>query len=141
MRRRTFLTAGIVALALAGAAAGPNDHWPQFRGPSAGVAENDPALPDRWSATSNILWTLDVPGIGWSSPVVWGDHVFVTSVINTGQAEAPKPGLYMGGERPAPTAPHKWTVHDVEFATGKVRWSREVRAGVPAGPKHLKNSS
>ena len=140
MQRRTLLAAGIVALALASPAAGPNDHWPQFRGPSAGVAENDPALPDRWSATSNVLWTLDVPGIGWSSPVVWGDHVFVTSVINTGRAEAPKPGLYMGGERPASTAPHRWTVHDVDFATGKVRWSKEVRAGVPDGPKHLKNS-
>jgi outer membrane protein assembly factor BamB len=140
MRRRTLLAAGIVALALASPAAGPNDHWPQFRGPSAGVAENDPALPDRWSATSNVLWTLDVPGIGWSSPVVWGDHVFVTSVINTGQAEAPKPGLYMGGERPASTSPHRWMVHDVDFATGKVRWSKEVRAGVPDGPKHLKNS-
>ena len=140
MLRRTFLAAGIVALALARPAAEPNERWPQFRGPSAGVAENDPALPDRWSATSNILWTLDVPGIGWSSPVVWGDHVFVTSVINTGQAEAPRPGLYFGGERPASTAPHRWMVHDVDFATGKVRWSKEVRAGVPAAPKHLKNS-
>jgi hypothetical protein len=97
MRRRTFLASAIVAVALASPAAVPNQGWPQFRGPSAGVAENDPALPDRWSATSNILWTLDVPGMGWSSPVVWGDHVLVTSVVNTGQAEAPKPGLYMGG--------------------------------------------
>jgi outer membrane protein assembly factor BamB len=130
----------MVALALARPAAVPNDRWPQFRGPSAGVAENDPALPDRWSATNNVLWTIDVPGIGWSSPVVWGDHVFVTSVINTGQAEAPKPGLYFGGERPASTAPHRWMVHDVDFATGKVRWSKEVRGAVPATPKHLKNS-
>jgi outer membrane protein assembly factor BamB len=140
MLHRTFLAAGIVALALARPAAGPNDRWPQFRGPSAGVAESDPALPDRWSATSNILWTADVAGMGWSSPVVWGDHVFVTSVINTGQAEAPKPGLYFGGERPPSTAPHRWMVHDVDFATGKVRWSKEVRNGVPVVPKHLKNS-
>ena len=130
----------VVALALAEPAAGASDQWPQFRGPSAGIAENDPALPDRWSATENIIWKLDVPGVGWSSPVVWGDHVFVTSVINSGQAEAPKPGLYMGGERPASTAPHRWMVHDVDFATGAVRWSKDVRDGVPAGPKHLKNS-
>ena len=130
----------LVALALATPAAGPNDRWAQFRGPSAGAAENDPALPDRWSATSNVLWTSDVPGIGWSSPVVWGDHVFVSSVINTGQAEAPRPGLYLGGERPAPTAPHRWTAYDVDFATGKVRWSKVVRTGAPAASKHLKNS-
>jgi outer membrane protein assembly factor BamB len=140
MRLRTFLAAGMVALALASPSAGLNDRWPQFRGPSAGVAENDPALVDRWSATTNILWTADVPGMGWSSPIVWGDHVFVTSVINTGQAEAPRPGLYFGGERPASTAPHRWMVYDVDFATGKVRWSKEVRNGAPVVSKHLKNS-
>jgi len=137
---RGSLVFTFVALVLATPSAGLNDRWPQFRGPSAGVAENDPALVDRWSATSNILWTADVPGMGWSSPVVWDDHVFVTSVINTGQTEAPKPGLYFGGERPASAAPHRWMVHDVEFATGKVRWSKEVRTGAPVVPRHLKNS-
>jgi len=140
MIRRLFLAIGLVVLTLAGPSAGPNDHWPQFRGPSAGVAENDPALPERWSTAENIVWTLDMPGAGWSSPVVWGDHVFVTTVINSGQSEAPKPGLYFGGERPASTAPHRWMVHDVDFATGKVRWSKEVRNSLPAGAKHLKNS-
>ena len=140
MIRRSLLAIGMVALALAGPSAGANEHWPQFRGPSAGVAENDPALPERWSATENIAWAVDMPGMGWSSPVVWGDHVFVTTVINSGQSEPPKPGLYFGGERPASTAPHRWMVHDVDFATGKVRWSKEVRNGVPVGAKHLKNS-
>ena len=140
MQRRTFLAAGIVALALASPAAGPNDHWPQFRGPSAGVAENDPALPDRWSATSNIAWTAAVPGMGWSSPVVWGEHVFITSVVNTGETEAPKPGLYFGGERPASAVPHRWMVHDLDFTTGKLRWSKEVKSGAPPQPRHLKNS-
>jgi outer membrane protein assembly factor BamB len=140
MIRRSFLAFGIAALALAGPLAGASDQWPQFRGRSAGVAPDDLALPERWSATENIVWRLDVPGIGWSSPVVWGDHIFVTSAITSGQSEAPKPGLYMGGERPAPTAPHRWMLYDVEFASGKIRWSREVHNGVPAGPKHLKNS-
>jgi putative pyrroloquinoline-quinone-binding quinoprotein len=101
MIRRSLLAFVIVAAALAAPAAAPNESWPQFRGPSAGVAENDPALPESWSATSNVAWTAGVPGTGWSSPVVWGDHVFLTSVINTGAAEAPKPGLYLFGERPA----------------------------------------
>ena len=140
MIRRLLLAIGLVVPALAGPSAAPTDQWPQFRGLSAGVAENDPALPERWSTAENIVWTLDMPGAGWSSPVVWGDHVFVTTVINSGQSEAPKPGLYFGGERPASTAPHRWMVHDVDFATGKVRWSKEVRNGVPAGPRHLKNS-
>ena len=121
-------------------ASSADQQWPQFRGPSAGVAADDPSLPDSWSATENIAWKADVPGIGWSSPIVWGDHVFVTSVVNTGTGEPPKPGLYFGGERPTPTTPHKWMVYDIDFNTGRTRWEREVRAGVPGGPKHLKNS-
>jgi hypothetical protein len=140
MTRRSLLAIVIVALALARPHAAAPDQWPQFRGPSAGVAPDDVALPERWSATEGVVWKLDVPGVGWSSPVVWDDHVFVTSVINSGPAEPIKPGLYMGGERPASTAPHQWMVYDVDFATGKVRWSKEIRNGIPAGPKHLKNS-
>src|SRR5687768_6884052 len=59
------------------------DEWPQFRGSLAGVAADDPALPDTWSTTRNVAWKADIPGIGWSSPVVWGDHVFLTTVINS----------------------------------------------------------
>ncbi len=105
-------------------ASGADQQWPQFRGPSAGVAADDPSLPDSWSATENIAWKADVPGIGWSSPIVWGDHVFVTSVVNTGTGEPPKPGLYFGGERPTPTTPHKWMVYDIDFNTGRIRWAR-----------------
>jgi outer membrane protein assembly factor BamB len=130
--------AALIALSLAPLTAA-NEHWPQFRGTTAGVAADDPALPDTWSATQNIAWKTAVPGIGWSSPVVWGDHVFVTSVVNSGQTEAPKPGLYMGGERPAPTAPHRWMVYDIDFRTGRIRWEKEVHAGLP-GPRHVKNS-
>ncbi len=139
---RSTLTAGIVAIALVGAvsAAGKNDNWPQFRGPSAGVAADDPALPESWNTTDNVVWKSEVPGIGWSSPVVWGDHVFISSVINTGQLEAPKPGLYFGGERPAPASPHRWMVYDIDFKTGKIRWEKEIRSAPPAAPKHLKNS-
>jgi outer membrane protein assembly factor BamB len=138
-QRQLSCVAIVLALRLAALSAA-NQHWPQFRGPAAGVADDDPALPERWSPTENIVWKTDVPGVGWSSPVVWGDHVFVSSVVNTGQAEPPKPGLYFGGERPTPTAAHRWMVYDVDFATGRIRWEKEVRASVPAGPKHLKNS-
>jgi outer membrane protein assembly factor BamB len=140
MIRRSLLAIGIVALTLARSHAGTPDQWPQFRGPSAGVAPDDVALPERWSATEGVVWKLDVPGVGWSSPVVWDDHVFVTAVITSGPSEPPKPGLCFGGERPASTAPHRWMVYDVAFATGKVRWSKEIHNGIPAGPKHLKNS-
>ena len=116
------------------------DRWPQFRGAqSLGVAE-DASLPDKWSATENVAWKADIPGIGWSSPIVWGDKIFVTSVINSGDTEPPKKGLYFGGERPAPPSEHRWMVYAVDFKTGKVLWEREVFRTVPKITRHLKNS-
>jgi outer membrane protein assembly factor BamB len=113
--------------------------WPQFRGSSAGVAADDPSLPETWSPTENVVWRIDVPGTGWSSPVVWGDHVFVTSVVNTGPQDPPKPGFYLG-DWPASTAPHRWMVYDIDFDTGAIRWQQEVSEAPPGRPKHLKNS-
>jgi outer membrane protein assembly factor BamB len=114
--------------------------WPQFRGGRAGVAADDPALPESWSRTENVAWGTRIPGTGWSSPVVWGDHIFVTSVISAADQEAPKPGLYFGGERPAPTAEHRWMVYALDFASGRIRWEREVHRSPPATSRHLKNS-
>src|ERR1700733_16322801 len=113
--------------------------WPQFRGPgSTGVAD-DPALPDKWSQTENIAWKTPIPGVGWSSPIIWGDRIFVTTVISSADVEKPKKGLYFGGERKAPTDEHRWMVYAVDFATGKIVWEREAHRGMPAA-RHLKNS-
>src|SRR5215831_5397965 len=85
------------------------DNWPQYRGPqSMGVVADDPKLPEKWSSTENVVWKIDIPGAGWSSPVVWGDRIFVTTVISSASKEPPKKGLYFGGERGAPTDEHRW---------------------------------
>jgi outer membrane protein assembly factor BamB len=116
------------------------DRWPQFRGPeSLGTAE-DPKLPEKWSATENVAWKTDIPGVGWSSPIVWGDKIFLTSVISSADKEPPKKGLYFGGERPAPNDEHRWMVYAVDFKTGKIAWEREVHRGAPQSSRHLKNS-
>ena len=59
------------------------DQWPQFRGPRSNGVADDPHLPDTWSTTRNVVWKTEIPGSGWSSPVVWGDRIFVTSVVST----------------------------------------------------------
>ena len=74
------LVAASLALATVHGAAA-QDNWPQFRGLRAGVIEDDFRLPDQWSAMENIAWKIDVPGFGWGSPIVWGDHIFVTAAI------------------------------------------------------------
>jgi outer membrane protein assembly factor BamB len=130
----------LALLVLLSSAVSASNDWPQFRGSRAGVGEDNPNLPDGWSQTENVVWQVDVPGTGWSSPIVWGQHIYLTAVISDEGAEKPQPGLYSGGERPASTAPHRWMVYDVDFASGKVRWEREVRRAAPIGPKHVKNT-
>src|SRR5213075_411509 len=62
--------------------AGVPANWPQFRGPGAlGVGDN-PNLPDRWSTNENVAWKIEVPGRGWSAPIVWGERVFITTVAS-----------------------------------------------------------
>ncbi|HJQ69837.1 MAG TPA: PQQ-binding-like beta-propeller repeat protein [Blastocatellia bacterium] len=117
-----------------------SDNWPQFRGPQSMNVADDPKLPDTWSATENVAWKTDIPGVGWSSPVVWGNKIFITSVISKGELEAPKKGLYFGGERKASTDEHRWMVYCVDWKTGKILWEREAYKGVPPSSRHLKNS-
>jgi hypothetical protein len=119
----------------------PEANWPQFRGPNAQGISTNANLPQHWSATENVAWIAEIPGRGWSSPIVWGDRVFVTTAINSGITEPPKKGLYMGGERPdSPRPDHEWKVICLDLASGKIRWEHVVHRGPPTGPTHLKNS-
>jgi hypothetical protein len=115
--------------------------WSQFRGPGARGVSEDAAFPDRWSATENVAWKTDLPGRGWSSPVVWGGRVFLTTVVNQGESEAPKKGLYFGGDRPKPPkSTHEWWVWALELESGKTLWKKKVHEGEPASAIHIKNS-
>ena len=72
-----------------------SENWPSFRGPDAlSTVGDDPLLPVTWSSTENVVWKTPVQGLGWSSPVIWEDHIFVTTVINEGEEEEPRMGLY-----------------------------------------------
>ncbi len=119
-----------------------DDHWPQFRGKSStGAVETPTQFPDKWSATENVCWKTDIPGRGWSSPIVWGDRIFVTSVKNLGESEFPKKGLYFGGDRKTPPpALHQWWVYCLDLETGKIIWESKVHEGKPESSIHLKNS-
>jgi outer membrane protein assembly factor BamB len=117
------------------------ENWPQFRGADSRGVGSGEKHPDRWSATDNVAWKREIPGRGWSSPIVWGDYVFLTTAINLGKAEDPKKGLYFGGDRPKPPdAVHQWKVYCLDLKTGNVRWERQVHEGKPETPIHLKSS-
>jgi outer membrane protein assembly factor BamB len=118
-----------------------SDNWPQFRGPNASGVSTNTNLPDKWSAAENVAWKTDLPGRSWSSPIVWGDRVFLTAVVNSGESEMPKKGLYFGGNRPEPPkSEHQWKVLCLDLPTGKVQWEKTVHRGAPQTPIHLKSS-
>lgn len=137
----TILCAALFSLLKVAAAAEPESNWPQFRGPGArGISDNS-QLPEHWSATENVAWKRDIPGHSWSSPIVWGDRVFIVTAISSGETEAPKKGLYLGGERPnAPRPDHQWKMLCLGLNSGAVRWERTLHQGAPPQPVHLKNT-
>lgn len=116
-------------------------NWPQFRGPeSLGTSDNS-KLPVQWSTTENVAWQIDIPGRGWSCPIVWGERVFLTTVVSTGTVEAPKKGLYFGGERKdVPQAEHEWLALCLDLKTGRELWRGVAHNGVPPNQLHVKNT-
>ena len=136
-----------------------NENWPAFRGADAlSTVDDDPRLPITWSTTDNVVWKTPIPGLGWSSPVIWGDRIFLTTVVSDGEEEEPRMGLYfpygspqaMPGGRfrdPQPgdlmersVAVHHWVVQAIDFQSGEVLWTSEVHAGRPDFDRHLKNT-
>ncbi len=116
-------------------------NWAQFRGPKAQGVSNGPGLPETWNERQNVVWTASLTGYGWSSPIVWNDRIYVTSVVRDGEVEAPKKGLYFGGERPIPSKDaHRWTVSCIDWETGRLVWEKKVHEGPPPSSIHLKNT-
>jgi len=116
-------------------------HWSQFRGPNSDGVAHAEQLPHTWDSTQNVRWRVDIAGRGWSSPVVWGDRVFLTTVVRTEQGEKPKKGLYFGGDRPNPPIDvHQWRILCLDLNSGATLWDQLVHEGSPASAIHLKNS-
>ena len=113
MNRSVVVTVGLTLLAHVSPSA---EQWPQFRGSHAGVADDHPTLPESWSETDNIVWSTDIPGQSWSSPVVWDDHVFIATAISGGTEPAPLRGLAdpnpENGEMRSSSI-HRWVIYDV----------------------------
>ncbi len=132
----------VVALALGTATRDSSaQDWPSFRGPAArGVADGQ-NLPGDWDvkAGRNVRWKADVPGVGHSSPIVWGDRVFVTTAV---PAEDPtlvlgdKGGIDLASDKP----PISWRLLCFDAKDGKRLWEREAYAGEPRAARHVKSS-
>ncbi|HJQ71197.1 MAG TPA: PQQ-binding-like beta-propeller repeat protein [Blastocatellia bacterium] len=116
--------------------------WPSFRGPQAsGVAERQ-NLPDRWDGKTgeNIIWRAPIPGLAHSSPVVWGDRLFVTSAVSSDPKATFRPGLYGDGDASKDQSQHKWVIYALDKRTGKIVWERVAYQGVPVDRRHIKST-
>jgi len=122
------------------AADDPEVFWPQWRGPLlTGVAPGaDP--PVEWSETTNVAWKVAVPGKGSSTPVVWGDHIFVLTAIPT-EHRAPQASTEAEGERRGPPtlAPEfvqQFAILAFSRTDGEVAWQRILREELPHEGTH-----
>lgn len=107
------------------------------------VDAGEPHPPERWSATENVAWKTDLPGLGWSSPVVWGERIFLTTCVSLGDAPTPRKGLYLedlDANKYPPKAEHEWKVYCLDLGSGSILWEQVAHRGVPPKPHHLKNT-
>ncbi len=117
-------------------------HWPSFRGPNAsGVSDGHPT-PAKWNATSgeSVLWKTPIPGVAVSSPVVWGDRVFVSTAVSSDPHATIRTGLYGDVEPSSDLSRHSWRLVALDKRTGKVLWERVAHEGVPRTKRHPKSS-
>jgi outer membrane protein assembly factor BamB len=117
------------------------DQWPQWRGPLAsGVApKGDP--PVVWSETKNVRWKTAIPGKGHSTPIVWGDRIFVTTAIPHGEAGPAVPEHDHGAHDNMPAArDHEFVVLAVSRRDGKILWRRALRDERPHEGTHITGS-
>lgn len=117
-------------------------HWPQFRGPRAtGVADGHNP-PTTWDATSgtNIKWKTPIPGLAHSSPIVWGDRVFVTSAVSSDPEPYLRVGLY--GESPdhPEKVVHEFRIFALDKKSGRIIWNKTAHSGIPQVKRHIKSS-
>ena len=114
--------------------------WPSFRGPNAsGIAEGQ-NLPDEWNVKTgqNVLWRTPIPGLAHSSPIIWGNRIFVTSAVSSDPKASFRPGLYGAGDASQDRSPQRWMIYALDKPTGKILWERVAYQGVPIDKRHIK---
>src|SRR5215469_5088653 len=140
--RNQMRRCGLVVILFSIAALANAENWPSFRGPNAsGVADGKPT-PTSWDASkgTNILWKTPIPGLAHSSPVVWGDRVFVTTAVSSKGNENFRHGLFGDVTSDTDLSKHSWHVYCLDKRTGRIIWDQIASEGVPKVKRHIKSS-
>ena len=127
-------------------ASSAQQNWPEWRGPEGTGVAPAGKPPVQWSETENVKWKAELPGAGSSTPIVWGDTIFVQTAIATGKkvegqaAAEPEPpqegGRRRGGGIPKPTEVHQFVLVAVDRATGEIKWQKVAKEEVPHEGHH-----
>ncbi len=135
LSRRALLLTAPASLAAA-------KDWPSFRGPNATGVSDAAGIPASWDVASrrNIAWRTPIAGSGHSSPVVFGNRIYLTTAVATDPAKQGKPVSRAGIDPAADQVSHSFHVLALEAQSGKVLWDRVVHEGVPKIKRHLKAS-
>jgi outer membrane protein assembly factor BamB len=131
--RRTWLSVVCAAVCAAGVVRGQADQasWPQWRGPALnGVAPGDAPL--EWSDSRNVSWKIEIPGRGYSSPIVWGDKLFLTTAVPTGTGSgSADAGGGRGAGGNAGVEEHRLMVMAFDRLSGKALWQHTAATATP----------
>jgi outer membrane protein assembly factor BamB len=132
-----FWALGVLVLGAGDVAA---QNWPSFRGVRAGGVADGQDLPVRWSVEEglNVRWKARVPGLAHSSPVIWGDRLYVTTAVSSAGDDHFKAGLYGEGTASEDCSIHQWKVLALDKRTGETIWERVAYQGVPREKRHIK---
>lgn len=129
-----LLSSSCLAQALA------DQNWPSFRGPDASGVRDGMNLPDAFDVESGkgIRFKVPVPGLAHSSPIVWGDHLFLTTAVSGKGKASFKPGLYGSGDASEDRSVHEWKILCLDKKTGRTIWEKTATRGEPKDKRHIK---
>jgi len=162
---RNAVATGVCLFSALLASSVAEENWPQFRGPTGSAVASAGAPPTRWSREKNVVWVKEIPGRGWSSPIVWGRKIFITSAISIdGAFKEPSKGIF-GNDYAAELAAQghsddeilarvvsrdielsketesiRYMVYATDAETGALLWERAAHEGKPFGGRHRKNT-
>jgi outer membrane protein assembly factor BamB len=135
MRRFAAVVLIIVSFSLAYA-----ENWPSWRGPDGLGISSEKGIPAQWDLSKNVKWKVEVPGLGHSSPIVWGNKIFVTTAVNSNPAEANWEKGFPMVNRNLDASDISWKVLCYDKETGKRLWEQTAVTRKPVNGRHIKNS-
>jgi outer membrane protein assembly factor BamB len=148
MVARPLLVVMVAASAVVGGAQVSAENWPQWRGPGGQGVSRETAVPTTWTPTSNVLWKTPLPGGGMSSPIVWGDRIYLTVVVEGEAIPGQRAVKHRYGKEEDWVHPdsvaadrrHTFKVIALEASSGRILWDRTAYEGPVFDARHRRSS-